>query len=168
MFTCCRHFSSLYYLFLVPCYLMFYFILWVFLVPSFLVFYSILWISMVSTFYIYRLHLRVYLMPCFLICNIWCSIFHILLFLYCFIYYFPLLTPCLFFSGSSWYFLFLAYNSLCHFADNCSFFNEPLMVLLAFTLQSTFINFIWKYRVLIATELQNVSWCNSLGLSAWD
>ena len=57
------------------------------------------------------------------------------------------LTTCLFFSDSSWYFLFLTFTSLFRIANNTFFLNEHLMAVLALTVQSTFINCIWKYRV---------------------
>ena len=110
----------------------------------------ILWIFIVSTLFIYQLHLKILMTNCFLI------IFDVRFsthfsFLYCFIDSFLssylFFNACLFFTGPSWYFLFLAFKSLCHFADNCSLFNEHLMALLAVTVQSTFINCIWKYKV---------------------
>ena len=56
-------------------------------------------------------------------------------------------TACLFFSASPWYFLFLEFKSLCHFADNHSFFNEHLLALLALKVQWTYIHCILKLRV---------------------
>ena len=122
-------FYLLFWTFLVLCFLMFYFTFWVFWYLHFS------YASCISGF----LHL---LIPSSLICNIWYSIFHIFFSFYCLMYSFLslylFLTTCLFFS-SSLYFLILAFKSLCHLANNISFFDEQLITVLALTVQSNFI-----------------------------
>ena len=77
-FFWCLHFwnSICFFIFLVPCFLMFYDIFWIFLVSCF--WYFILYfflfhfiLFMVSTFFMYHLLLRSFLILCSQICNIW-------------------------------------------------------------------------------------------------
>ena len=82
---------------------------WVFLIPCLFIFYFIIWLFMISTFFIYQLLLRVFLIPYFLICNIWCSIFHIIFFFILFYGFFFL------------YFIFWDFKSSHQFTDNRSF-----------------------------------------------
>ena len=93
----------------------------------------------------------------FYICNTWCSTYFFpILFFYILLHrlfqnLFIIVSPfyCLScFSGFSWYCFFWRFKSLCRFEDNRSFFNKHFMALLALTVQWTFINCNWKYRVI--------------------
>ena len=83
------------------------------------------WIFMISAFFIYQLRFRIFLMLWFLIFNIWLSIFHMFSFSYCFMESFLssylFWIAYLFFSRSSWYFLYLPFKSLFRSVNNRSF-----------------------------------------------
>ena len=126
--------------FLGTSFLILYLFFWIFLVPCFLMFFYLhfLYTSCTSGF-------SWYLTFWYVIFDIWFSTYILYSVMDSLLSSYLFLTSCLYIYGS-WHFLFLAFESICYFADNRPFFNEHLLELLALIVQSSYINCIWKYR----------------------